>query len=41
MRYPVPFTRPGKFAVRLTATDKLTKKTASVDVPVTVLPADK
>ena len=41
MRYPVPFTRPGKFAVRLTATDKLTKKSASIDVPVTVLPADK
>ena len=41
MRYPVPFTRPGKFAVRLTVTDKLTKKTATVDVPVTVLPADK
>jgi hypothetical protein len=41
MRYPVPFTRPGKFAVRLTATDNLTKKVATVDIPVTVLPADK
>ena len=41
MRYPVPFTRPGKFAIRLTATDKITKKTATLDVPVTVLPADK
>ena len=41
MRDPVPFTRPGKFAIRLTVTDKLTKKTATVDVPVTVLPADK
>lgn len=41
MRYPVPFTRPGKFAIRLTVTDKITKKTATLDVPVTVLPADK
>jgi hypothetical protein len=41
MRYPMPFTRPGKFAVRLTATDKITKKVATLDVPVTVLPADK
>lgn len=41
MRYPVPFTRPGKFAIRLTATDKIGKKTATLDVPVTVLPADK
>jgi len=41
MRYPVPFTRPGKFAIRLTATDKIGKKTATLDVPVTVLPVDK
>lgn len=41
MRYPMPFTRPGKFAVRLTATDNLTKKTVTLDVPVTVLPTDK
>lgn len=41
MRYPMPFTRPGKFAVRLTATDNVTKKKTTLDVPVMVLPADK
>jgi hypothetical protein len=30
--------RPGKFTVEITATDQLTKKTASYKLPVTVLP---
>jgi hypothetical protein len=41
MRFNLPFTRAGKFAARLTVTDKVANKTATFDLPITVLPADK
>lgn len=39
--FSLPMTRPGKFAVRLSCTDKITGKTATLDLPVLVLAADK
>jgi hypothetical protein len=41
MRFNLPFTRPGKFAARLTVTDKVTNKTAKFELPIQVLPTDK
>jgi hypothetical protein len=38
MRFLLPLTRIGKYTVRLKATDNLSKKTASFDLPVTVVP---
>jgi hypothetical protein len=38
MRFLLPFTRAGKFTVRLKATDNLSKKTASFDLPLTIVP---
>lgn len=37
MRYLLPMTRSGKFTVRLKATDNLTKKESTFDLPVTVV----
>jgi hypothetical protein len=37
MRFLLPMTRAGKFTVRLKATDNLTKKESSFDLPVTVV----
>ena len=39
VRFLVPLTRPGKFGVRLTATDEVTGKTATFTLPMTVLPS--
>ena len=39
VRFLVPLTRPGKFGVRLKATDNVTKKTAEFVLPMTVLPS--
>jgi hypothetical protein len=39
MRFMVPLTRPGKFTVRLKATDNLSKKTATFELPLAVLPS--
>ena len=39
VRFLVPLTRPGKFGVRLKATDEVTKKTATFTLPMTVLPS--
>lgn len=36
-RFMLPMTRPGKYTVRLKATDNITKKTSTFDLPVTVL----
>jgi len=33
--------RPGKFSIRLSCTDIVTKKTVSVDLPVTVIAGEK
>ena len=41
VRFLLPMTRPGKFAIRLSCTDNVTKKTVSVDLPVTVLAGEK
>jgi hypothetical protein len=38
MRFLLPLTRTGKFTVRLKATDNVSKKTASFDLPITVIP---
>ena len=40
LQFPVFMNRPGKFTVEITATDRVTKKTASYKLPVTVLPAN-
>jgi hypothetical protein len=40
MRFPLFMSRPGKFTARVTATDKVANKTATYDLPVTVLPAN-
>ncbi len=40
-RFSLPLTRPGKFTVKLTVTDRVANKTATYDLPVTVLPTDK
>lgn len=37
-RYLLPMTRVGKFTVRIKATDNLSKKTATAELPITVLP---
>jgi len=39
MRFPLFMSRPGKFTVRITATDKVANKKASYELPVTVLAA--
>jgi len=36
--FPLFLTRPGKFTVKITATDKVGNKTASYDLPITVTP---
>ena len=41
MRFYLPMTRTGKFAARMTVTDKVANKSVTFDLPVTVLPADK
>ena len=38
LRYPVPLTRPGKFVVTMTVTDKISNKTASFSLPLTASP---
>lgn len=38
MRFLLPLTRAGRFTVKLKATDNLTKKVATFDMPVTVVP---
>jgi hypothetical protein len=40
MRFPVFMSRPGKFTVRVTATDKVGNKKAAYDLPVTILPSN-
>jgi hypothetical protein len=40
MRFPLFMSRPGKFTAKITATDKVTNKTASYELPVTILPAN-
>ena len=39
MRFLLPMTRAGKYTVRLSATDNRTRKTATFDLPVTVVPS--
>lgn len=38
IRYLLPLTRPGKFTVRLKATDKVSNKTYTYNLPITALP---
>jgi hypothetical protein len=38
MRFLFPMTRAGKYTVRLKATDQISRKTATFDLPMTVLP---
>jgi hypothetical protein len=38
MRFLLPLTRTGKFTVRLKATDNLSKKSTTFDLPITVVP---
>jgi hypothetical protein len=40
MRFPLFMSRPGKFTVKITATDKVANKKASYELPVTILPAN-
>jgi len=40
MRFPLFLSRPGKFTARFTATDKVAKKSATYELPVTILPAN-
>jgi hypothetical protein len=40
MRFPVFMNRTGKFTVKLTAKDKVANKTATFDLPITILPAN-
>jgi hypothetical protein len=40
MRFPLFMSRPGKFTVKITATDKVANKKATYDLPVTILPAN-
>jgi hypothetical protein len=40
MRFPVFMSRPGKFTAKVTATDKVAKKSATYELPVTILPAN-
>lgn len=37
VRFLLPMTRPGKYTIRLKATDNLTKKTATFDLPIAVV----
>lgn len=39
VRFLLPMTREGKYTVRLKATDHLTKKTATFDLPIVVVPS--
>ncbi len=41
VRFLLPLSRPGKFSIRLSCTDIVTKKTVSVDLPVTVIAGEK
>lgn len=40
MRFPLFMSRPGKFTAKVTATDKVAKKSAAYELPVTILPAN-
>jgi hypothetical protein len=40
MRFPLFMSRPGKFTAKITATDKVTNKSATYELPVTILPAN-
>ncbi len=40
MRFPLFMSRPGKFTAKITAIDKVANKTATYELPVTVLPAN-
>jgi hypothetical protein len=40
MRFPLFMSRPGKFTARITATDRVAKKTATYELPVFILPAN-
>jgi hypothetical protein len=40
MRFPLFMSRPGKFTAKVTATDKVAKKSATYELPVTILPAN-
>lgn len=39
LRFMLPMTRTGKFTVRLKATDNISKKTATFDLPIAVVPS--
>jgi hypothetical protein len=41
MRFNLPLTRTGKFAAKLTVTDRVANKTSTFDLPIQVLAADK
>jgi hypothetical protein len=41
LRFALPLTRPGKFSVRLSCTDKISGKTATMELPVLVIAAEK
>ncbi len=41
VRFLLPMTRAGKYTIRLSCTDNVTKKTASVDLPVLILAGEK
>jgi hypothetical protein len=38
VRFLIPMTRPGKYTVKLKATDHVSKKTSTFDLPITVVP---
>jgi hypothetical protein len=40
MRFPLFMSRPGKFTAKITATDKVANKSATYELPVTILPAN-
>ena len=40
MHFPLFMSRPGKFTAKITATDKVANKTATYELPVTILPAN-
>jgi hypothetical protein len=40
MQFPLFMSRPGKFTAKVTATDKVAKKSAAYELPVTILPAN-
>ena len=39
VRFLLPMSRVGKYTVRLKATDNVTQKTATFDLPITVVPS--